>query len=581
LLYLGDGCHNAYVRAWDNGGNSALSQYGPLCVDTTPPSVSINLSGNQQPDGGYNGPVLVSVSASDTGSGVASVTYSIDGQPYQTYTGPFYIYQPGYHWMYATAVDKAGNGQNTYASVNIDANQRFSLSITKSGTGSGTVTSADGAINCGSTCSASYYDEQPVTLTAAPAAGSLFTGWRDCDLASGFSCTVTVTVAQSVTAEFNHPVALEFVPLTPCRVVDTRGPNGNFGGPPIAGGTSRSFALPSGTCPNIPADAAAYSLNVTVVPSRQLGYLTAWPTGYTRPLTSIMNSLDGRVKANAVILPAGDGGSVSVFATDTTNVVLDIDGYFKTSGASRLAFFALPPCRVVDTRGPNGDLGGPILLNGQPREFPILHSNCGLPSSAQAYSFNVTAIPKDSRPLGYVTAWPAGVTQPIASTLNAPTGTVTANAAIIPAGTNGAIDVYPAGNDTDLVIDVNGYFADPASGQHPLTLYTFAPCRVLDTRQNGGAFSDRIIVNVASSPCQLPNTAAGYVFNATVVPSGSLGYLTLWPDGGSLPLASTLNAADGAITSNMAIVPTSNGSIDAYASSLTQLLLDISSYFAP
>jgi hypothetical protein len=66
-----------------------------------------------------------------------------------------------------------------------------------------------------------------------------------------------------------------------------------------------------------------------------------------------------------------------------------------------------------------------------------------------------------------------------------------------------------------------------------------------------------------------------------VVPSGNLGYLTLWPDGGTRPTASTLNAPDGAITSNMAIVPTSNGKVDAYASGTTQLVLDISSYFAP
>jgi hypothetical protein len=65
------------------------------------------------------------------------------------------------------------------------------------------------------------------------------------------------------------------------------------------------------------------------------------------------------------------------------------------------------------------------------------------------------------------------------------------------------------------------------------------------------------------------------------VPSGPLTYLTLWPDGQSQPLVSTLNAFDGAITSNMAIVPTSNGKIDAYATNLTQLILDISGYFAP
>jgi hypothetical protein len=66
-----------------------------------------------------------------------------------------------------------------------------------------------------------------------------------------------------------------------------------------------------------------------------------------------------------------------------------------------------------------------------------------------------------------------------------------------------------------------------------------------------------------------------------VVPSGALGYLTLWPDGATQPLVSTLNALDGSISDNMAIVPTTNGKVDAYASGLTQLILDISSYFAP
>jgi hypothetical protein len=88
-------------------------------------------------------------------------------------------------------------------------------------------------------------------------------------------------------------------------------------------------------------------------------------------------------------------------------------------------------------------------------------------------------------------------------------------------------------------------------------------------------------VDVTGSPCAPPSSAQAYVFNATVVPPTRLGYLTLWPDGEDRPTASTLNATDGAITSNMAIVPTNNGSIDAFANDLTQLILDISSYFAP
>ncbi len=380
------------------------------------------------------------------------------------------------------------------------------------------------------------------------------------------------------------PAPSQFLALTPCRVVDTRNPNGTFGGPAIAGGTARSFPLSQAGNPcGIPANAVAYSLNVTVVTTGHLGYLTIWPTGQSQPLVSTMNSRDGRTKANATIIPAGTpNGAVSVYVTDTTNVILDIDGYFAAPTGSTLAFYPLTPCRVADTRNPNGDLGGPFLTGSQERDFPILESSC-IPNgvSPSAYSLNVTALAHPARQrLGYLTVWPVGQPQPTVSTLNNPTGTNVANAAVVPAGTNGAIAVYP-NDDTDLLIDINGYFA--AQGPNGLSLYTAAPCRVLDTRNvgNGQPFQGNLTVNAAFSMCAPPNNAQAFVFNATVVPPGSLGYLTLWPDGENQPVVSTLNAPDGSVTSNMAIVPTSNGSIDAYASALTQLLLDISSYFAP
>jgi hypothetical protein len=71
------------------------------------------------------------------------------------------------------------------------------------------------------------------------------------------------------------------------------------------------------------------------------------------------------------------------------------------------------------------------------------------------------------------------------------------------------------------------------------------------------------------------------VLNATVVPPGPLGFLTLWPQGAAQPLVSTLNAIDGAVTSNMAIVPTTNGSVSAFGANPTHLVLDISAFFAP
>ena len=81
--------------------------------------------------------------------------------------------------------------------------------------------------------------------------------------------------------------------------------------------------------------------------------------------------------------------------------------------------------------------------------------------------------------------------------------------------------------------------------------------------------------------CGMPTTAQAFVLNATALPFHTLGYLTLWPDGQHQPDVSTLNAADGAVTSNLAIVPNRNGSIDAYASDYTNLILDTFGYFAP
>jgi hypothetical protein len=87
--------------------------------------------------------------------------------------------------------------------------QTFPLTVNKSGTGSGTVTSNPGGINCGPTCTASYNSGTVVTLTATPAAGSVFAGWSGGCSGTG-PCTVTMDAARTVTAIFT----LQTFPLT-------------------------------------------------------------------------------------------------------------------------------------------------------------------------------------------------------------------------------------------------------------------------------------------------------------------------------------------------------------------------------
>ena len=374
------------------------------------------------------------------------------------------------------------------------------------------------------------------------------------------------------------PSGLTFVPVTPCRIADTRNPAGAFGGPALVGQNTREFDIPNSAC-NIPATAQAYSVNATVVPRGFLGFLTAFPCGQPLPLASTLNATDGRVKAAAAIVPAGTNGGLCFFSTNDTDLVLDINGYFvPNSSPTALAFFPVTPCRVVDTRLAAGTLGGPTIAGNSARSFPILSGPCNLPATAQAYSMNFTAVPQG--PLGFLTTWPTGQNQPLVSTLNANLGGVTANSAIVPAGTNGDISVFVS-NPSDVVIDVNGYFAPPAAGG--LSLFALTPCRVLDTRTSPvrPPTSSPFDVSVALSGCGAPTTAQSVVLNATVVPPGPFGFLTLWPQGTTQPLVSTLNAIDGAITSNMAIVPTTNGAISAFGSHPVDLILDVSGYFAP
>src|SRR5450759_4816305 len=142
----------------------------------------------------------------------------------------------------------------------------------------------------------------------------------------------------------------------------------------------------------------------------------------------------------------------------------------------------------------------------------------------------------NQRSLGYLTVWPTGQPKNF---------TVVPDARHIPATT-------PTWWWTSTAISPT-----PARGDSPL--YPVVPCRVLDTRQNNGQpFMGEKTVNVVGSACAPSSSAQAYVFNATVVPPGDMPDLTLWPDGQQRPLASTLNAYDGFVTSNMATVQTTN-----------------------
>ncbi len=248
-----------------------------------------------------------------------------------------------------------------------------------------------------------------------------------------------------------------------------------------------------------------------------------------------------------------------------------MNGYFAPPTDQGLAFYPATPCRIADTREYER------LAGGLTRTFQIA-GTCNIPSTAQAYSLNLTAVP--AGPLNYLVALPAGKAQTGVSTLNSD-GRIVANAAIIAANANGAIDVF-ATDPTDLIIDVNGYFAPPGAPNalyfHPLAV----PCRAVDTRGGQALAANSPRAFLIDPSCGVPSTAQAYSLNFTVVPSEPLDYLTTWAQGEAQPFVSTLNSPRGKVVANAAIVKAgTNGAIAVFVTNPTDLILDINGYFAP
>jgi plastocyanin len=109
------GTHTIRYRAFDRAGNAApeksvtFTVVPPPSDDTVPPETSATVSGERNADGAYVGMATVTVSASDTGSGVDTVEYAIGDGAWQPYTAPVMVHRTGGHTVRYRATDKAGN----------------------------------------------------------------------------------------------------------------------------------------------------------------------------------------------------------------------------------------------------------------------------------------------------------------------------------------------------------------------------------------------------------------------------------------------------------------------------------------
>jgi hypothetical protein len=187
-------------------------------------------------------------------------------------------------------------------------------------------------------------------------------------------------------------------------------------------------------------------------------YGTTTSYGGTTALQSIGAGSSAVAVSQAVSgLMCGSPYHFRAVATTTSGATRGLDQAFTTVACSPASFYTVTPCRLADTRNPNGPSGGPALSAGDVRSFPAA-GMCGIPSTAKAIATNIAVYLPTG--LGDLRAFPAGGAAPMASALNFRAGIVRSNSAIIPLGTGGQVaiqcDMSPGA--TNMFIDVFGYF---------------------------------------------------------------------------------------------------------------------------
>jgi len=402
----------------------------------------------------------------------------------------------------------------------------------------------------------------------------------------------TYVITQQGTGTGNVTSGLTFVSLRPCRILETRsdynfeGRTGAFGPPFLNAGETRTLPMNgSSLCP-IPSSAKAYVVNITLVPRGTVDFVTVSPAGEARPNVWSIRSPDGNTVANSAIVKAGVNGAINVYTSNNTDLLIDVSGYFTDNPAlSNLVYYPMNPCRVIETRSDYraaGPYGAPSMGNRETRSFRFpAYLPCAVPAGVAAYSMTITVVPQGA--LQFLTAWPSGTQQPNVSSINSPIGRTLANSVILPASADGSIDVH-AFNSTDFLIDVNGYFA-PDDGVNGQFYFPVTQCRASDSTVSGGIYNDdttRTIDVPASAGCSgIPASARGYALNVTALPNNNpMPFLTAYPNGQGRPNASILNAFEGQIVTNSAIVPAGNlGKIDIYPYRRTNVVVEIGGYF--
>ena len=363
----------------------------------------------------------------------------------------------------------------------------------------------------------------------------------------------------------------------PVRILDTR--NG-IGGASDEVGPRETLSLQVAGRGDVPSSgASAVILNLTATQGTRSGYVTAYPSGISRPSTSNVTWALGRTIATHTTVKLGPDGVVKLYnaSSGSVHLIADVAGWYREGAVTEAGMFTpVVPARLAD----EVRTGAMVTLGVQ------IAGNAGIPSSGVGgAALNVT-VDDPSKP-GYITGYPDGAGRPNASNVNFLAGQTIANAATLKTGSNGRVALFNgAAGSTDITADVAGWFsAGTVTAAGGFT--SLDPVRLLDTRNGIGASkaqvgAGRSVTLTVAGLAGVPSSGAGAaVLNVTVTRGTASGYVTAYPAGESRPNASSVNFVAGQTVPNLVTVKLGSGRVTFYNGSTkpVDVIADIAGWY--
>lgn len=239
---------------------------------------------------------------------------------------------------------------------------------------------------------------------------------------------------------------LEFVPVDPRRMYDSRGQQ------PLAPNEVRRIRVAGGSSP-APEGAAAVALNITAPSPRENGWIRAFPCDTNEPESSSLNPRFVTDRANSAIVPISPSGDICVRSSTTTDVIIDITGWF--SEGDHLEFVPVQSLRIADTRSTHPDLhphqSAQMIHPGEVLEIKVAGAR-GVTDFAKAATVNLVAAAA-TQP-GWLRVVPCGLGSSV-SNVNYPAGAPYANGTNVKLSSKGSICITSSAT-THVVIDLTG-----------------------------------------------------------------------------------------------------------------------------